>query len=326
MFKDFGEKSDEILTLRAKNIKLRDGGELWIGSRKHRYQGKADIVLYGDLTDHEEDNVVGHKFLHVSNQGVLEMHGKEKLHWTTLEDHVFKDNVPLEQLYFFQTAGIKLPDASPLGNRLVFHVLTTEGDHIEGFAVPNGGLMTDAKRKIDALHQGEIILFNTDFLFAITPDVKEFFVSYGFEGDFFDTLMETDVNARLSQIGGFFDKNGQRDIGSISPMNNGNMHRGLKTDFGRIALGGMKSGHEFQLTIGNNWFFNNRGEAFTTEQFDETMAAGGWDAFEQTFRNTFKGQMEYTGARKGEAPIITVTDDLSTWEVGDKVRFKINGN
>jgi len=48
IFKDFGSESADILTLRAKNIQIRDHGELWVGSRGCRYQGKADIVLYGN--------------------------------------------------------------------------------------------------------------------------------------------------------------------------------------------------------------------------------------------------------------------------------------
>ena len=48
IFKDFGSDSSEILTLRAKNIQIRDYGELWVGSRACRYQGRADIVLYGN--------------------------------------------------------------------------------------------------------------------------------------------------------------------------------------------------------------------------------------------------------------------------------------
>ena len=46
IFKDLGEGSD-VIKLRAKSIKIGDG-EMWIGSRSCRYQGNADVVLYGN--------------------------------------------------------------------------------------------------------------------------------------------------------------------------------------------------------------------------------------------------------------------------------------
>ena len=46
IFKDLGEGS-EVIKLRAKSIKIGDG-EMWIGSRSCRYQGNADVVLYGN--------------------------------------------------------------------------------------------------------------------------------------------------------------------------------------------------------------------------------------------------------------------------------------
>ena len=46
VFKDLG-KGSEVIKLRAKSIKIGDG-EMWIGSRSCRYQGNADVVLYGN--------------------------------------------------------------------------------------------------------------------------------------------------------------------------------------------------------------------------------------------------------------------------------------
>ena len=40
VFKDFGEESDFVVTLRAKSVQIIGDGELWIGSRSCRYQGK----------------------------------------------------------------------------------------------------------------------------------------------------------------------------------------------------------------------------------------------------------------------------------------------
>ena len=90
------------------------GGELWIGSRSCRYQGEAHIVLYGNREDMQEHDMVGTKYLWVADNGVLELHGKEKVSWTHLDEHLFKDNVPAEQLYFRQTKD----SPTVLGNRL----------------------------------------------------------------------------------------------------------------------------------------------------------------------------------------------------------------
>ena len=40
IFKDNGKDGD-LIKLRAKAIKVQDGGELWVGSRAHRYQVKG---------------------------------------------------------------------------------------------------------------------------------------------------------------------------------------------------------------------------------------------------------------------------------------------
>jgi len=55
---------------------------------------------------------------------VLEMHGKEKLSWTHLTEHIFRDSIPAEALEFQQ---LKNTDVF-MGNRIVFHVLSAEGD------------------------------------------------------------------------------------------------------------------------------------------------------------------------------------------------------
>jgi len=80
--KDFGPDAVTPLTIRAKYIEIADGGELWIGSRKCRYQGKADIVLYGNKGDMPSHTVVGEKYLWTDTNGTLEIHGKEKKSWT----------------------------------------------------------------------------------------------------------------------------------------------------------------------------------------------------------------------------------------------------
>ena len=55
---------------------------MWIGSRQCRYQGKADIVLYGNSGDMEDNKLAGEKYLWTKQDGTLEIHGKEKKSWT----------------------------------------------------------------------------------------------------------------------------------------------------------------------------------------------------------------------------------------------------
>ena len=61
--------------------------------RSCRYQGNADIVLYGNQGDHQEDNVAGYKYIHVAQGGVLEMHGKEKRPFSTLQVSFSRKNI-----------------------------------------------------------------------------------------------------------------------------------------------------------------------------------------------------------------------------------------
>ena len=120
IFKDMGEGSD-VIKLRAKSIKIDDRGEMWIGSRSCRYQGNADVVLYGNREDMSEHSMVGTKYLWCGSDCVLEMHGKEKKSWTHLEDHLFRESIPADNLEFYQD---RWTDTFIYGNRLVFHALS----------------------------------------------------------------------------------------------------------------------------------------------------------------------------------------------------------
>ena len=123
IFKDNGVDGDKI-TLRAKSIEIKDDGELWIGSRSCRYQGQADIVLYGEENDMTTNSQAGVKYIWAHDGGVWEMHGKEKLPWTRLNEHIFRNNVPAEELKWKQTRFVNVSD-NILGNRLIFHLLRT---------------------------------------------------------------------------------------------------------------------------------------------------------------------------------------------------------
>ena len=119
IFKDYGADTQTRLTLRAKSIEIKDGGEMWIGSRTCRYQGLADVVLYGNRSDMDNHDMVGRKYLWTGSGGTLEMHGKDKKSWTKLNEHLFKDSVAVEKLSWYQTRW----QDTYMGNRFVVHVL-----------------------------------------------------------------------------------------------------------------------------------------------------------------------------------------------------------
>ena len=80
-------------------------GQMWIGSRSCRYQGYADVVLYGDRDAHEPDEHTGYKYLWASGKSVLELHGKEKKSWTVLDGgHIYQENTPTDPITFEQVA------------------------------------------------------------------------------------------------------------------------------------------------------------------------------------------------------------------------------
>ena len=92
---------------------------MWIGSRTCRYQGLADVVLYGNRADMDNHDMVGRKYLWTGSGGTLEMHGKDKKSWTKLNEHLFKDSVAVEKLSWYQTRW----QDTYMGNRFVVHVL-----------------------------------------------------------------------------------------------------------------------------------------------------------------------------------------------------------
>ena len=116
-------------------IQVWQDGELWIGSRNCRYQGEADISLYGNRDAHDRNGIVGYKWLWAAGNGTVEIHGKEKKPWTWLDGgHLYSNNTPTDNLHFVQSKKTW----PMVGNQLVFHVLSAEGDIKEIFAIPSG--------------------------------------------------------------------------------------------------------------------------------------------------------------------------------------------
>ena len=321
IFKDLGAGSTDTITLRAKSIEI-NGGELWIGSRSCRYQGKADIVLYGNEGDHPWNSVAGNKYIWLTTDGVMEIHGKEKLSWTQLNDHIFRDNIAAEQLEFYQNKNVNV-DGTAVSNRLIFHILSAEGDLREVVFTSNGGTMDSVQAAIDAavaIDPETVVLFTTDFIFELNASVKTFFTNYGFAAADFDVLLGDEDSRKFSQIGGVFNMAGETSLVSISPSA-GVMHMGLKATAGPIGLGGMKSGFQFSVEIDNNWKFCN---GCTTTTTDVANALANFDssgslAFGEIFNNNVKQYIRYTGPNKDEAPVLTLAADVSSWEVGDQI-------
>ena len=124
-------------------------------------------MLYGNVEDMEESHHVGTKYLWVANNGVLEMHGKEKVSWTHLNEHIFRDNIPVEQLFWRQHrwgANIHSGNDNHIGNRLVFHVLSEEGDLKDTYQFRNGTHTDEIQSYVDSFDDNEIFLFFSDYV------------------------------------------------------------------------------------------------------------------------------------------------------------------
>uniref|UniRef100_A0A8V0ZC05 hyaluronoglucosaminidase n=1 Tax=Gallus gallus TaxID=9031 RepID=A0A8V0ZC05_CHICK len=73
------------ITLRARYILIRDGGELHVGSERCPYASRATISLYGRAADGAAVDGFGQKFLGVGSGGVLELHGRRPRSWSLLD-------------------------------------------------------------------------------------------------------------------------------------------------------------------------------------------------------------------------------------------------
>ena len=73
----------------------------------------------------------------------MEMHGKEKVSWTQLDEHIFRQNVPAERLLWRQTNWVN--EQYGINNRLVFHFLSAEGDLKDTAEIKSGGSFADVQ-------------------------------------------------------------------------------------------------------------------------------------------------------------------------------------
>ncbi|KAL5012315.1 hypothetical protein ScPMuIL_010866 [Solemya velum] len=81
-------KSD--IHIRLRYLLIKDGGRVDIGSEKCRYERKTSITLYGKRNDMDNIEGFGQKFIGVDAGGTLEIHGKRKYPWTKLDGTVSK--------------------------------------------------------------------------------------------------------------------------------------------------------------------------------------------------------------------------------------------
>ncbi|XP_074022011.1 cell surface hyaluronidase CEMIP2 isoform X2 [Numenius arquata] len=88
VFGDDKEGSKNI-TLRTRFILIKDGGMLHVGAEKCRYKSKATIILYGKSNEGADVPEFGKKFIGVGPEGVLELHGHQKLSWTLLSKTMY---------------------------------------------------------------------------------------------------------------------------------------------------------------------------------------------------------------------------------------------
>ncbi|XP_039217617.1 cell surface hyaluronidase isoform X1 [Crotalus tigris] len=87
------ENGSKYITLKTRFILIKDGGMLHIGAEKCRYKSKATIILYGKLNEGDYVPTFGEKFVGVGPGGTLELHGSQKLSWTSLSKTLYSSGL-----------------------------------------------------------------------------------------------------------------------------------------------------------------------------------------------------------------------------------------
>ncbi|GAB5526081.1 MAG: hypothetical protein Roseis2KO_39530 [Roseivirga sp.] len=78
---------NEDVTISARYILVRNSGRLQIGQERSPYQHQATITLNGTPSTAQHAHM-GTKFIGARSNGVIELHGKEKVSWTKLSETV----------------------------------------------------------------------------------------------------------------------------------------------------------------------------------------------------------------------------------------------
>ncbi|XP_062985400.1 inactive cell surface hyaluronidase CEMIP2 isoform X1 [Elgaria multicarinata webbii] len=87
------ETGSRNITLQTRFILIKDGGALHIGAEKCRYKSKATIILYGKMDQGDYVPTFGKKFVGVGPGGTLELHGSQKLAWTSLSRTLYSSGL-----------------------------------------------------------------------------------------------------------------------------------------------------------------------------------------------------------------------------------------
>ncbi|XP_063151209.1 inactive cell surface hyaluronidase CEMIP2 isoform X1 [Candoia aspera] len=108
------ENGSKNITLKTRFILIKDGGMLHIGAEKCRYKSKAAIILYGKLNEGDYVPTFGEKFVGVGPGGTLELHGSQKLSWTSLSKTLYSSGLAsgsytLEK-EFFRALNVRVID------------------------------------------------------------------------------------------------------------------------------------------------------------------------------------------------------------------------
>ena len=110
--------------------------------------------------------------------------------------------------------------------RLIFHVLSKEGDLKDTFFVNHRSSVQPLADFIDQFDDEEIFIFFVDFFYGVTQELIDILGPFEFQDDL-GLLMENEDSRDFSQFAGAFTRSGQKFFDVISPEN-GLMHLGLK--------------------------------------------------------------------------------------------------
>uniref|UniRef100_A0A8C6YEA1 hyaluronoglucosaminidase n=1 Tax=Naja naja TaxID=35670 RepID=A0A8C6YEA1_NAJNA len=108
------ENGSKNITLKTHFILIKDGGMLHIGAEKCRYKSKATIILYGKLNEGDYVPTFGEKFVGVGPGGTLELHGSQKLSWTSLSKTLYSSGLAsgsyTQEKDFFRALNVRVID------------------------------------------------------------------------------------------------------------------------------------------------------------------------------------------------------------------------
>ena len=299
----------DLIKLRAKSISL-DGdseglAELWIGSRSCRYHGDAEIVLYGNVTEMEE-TWVGRKMVHAGWRSVLELHGKEKKSWTHLNEHLFANNLPFHPIVI--DSDIETQDSG-----ISLHRFNTAGElkELKTFVTLSLGFDQVTDYFAEEEFNDDIILLFTSGL--CSSDDPTYAAVFQVMPDSFRAAMANFFNLPEDTFGGSMSsyrlgrfavmtRQGETPMVAAADWDHEDESQ-VFTDF-TIDLRGAKSGFDMTVHI----------DLFMPEFEDITQASSSGAFQEMTTKIRYgpvKGMMT--------TPIITLADDVSTWENGDEI-------